>query len=70
MTDREKLERRHINDPDKDNYIVRCIKPDGQPNCSMCHGPFYYCTKDHNLHLDNGHNQFGLVGCNRGKAKK
>ena len=66
--DREKLERRHEG-TDKDVGFTRCLKEDGSPNCSMCHGPFYYCTKDHNLRLDNGHDQFGLVACNRGKVK-
>lgn len=66
--ERIKLERRNIG-TDRDLNITRCIREDGKPNCSMCHGPFYYCSKDRRLTIDDERG-YGQVGCNRGKLKE
>ncbi|MCK4266347.1 MAG: hypothetical protein KAX31_03640 [Thermoplasmata archaeon] len=49
--------------------MVECIDEDGKPNCSFCHGPFYYCTRSHTMTIDRERST-GIVGCNRGKVKR
>lgn len=69
MSEREELSRMHM-EKKKDAGFTLCVaeNKNGLPNCSHCHGPFYYCSKSKSL-IRASKRGTGIVGCNRGKCK-
>jgi len=65
---REEMMRMHLERKRNQPGMVQCIGEDGQPSCSFCHGPFFYCSKSRVVTID-GRKGSDIVGCNRGKVK-